>query len=86
MKKYTEIVTIERVATVGCSCYGNPTKEVCFTDSNGNYCYGKTASNASIAYALGYYCSGRKFEITYHYTAKGNLIIDYGKEVSSDVK
>ena len=81
MKKYVEIVTIENVEIVRCSCYGNPTRNVCFTDSNGNYCYGRTASNASIGYALSSYSKGEKWEINYHFTAKGKLIIDYGKEV-----
>lgn len=68
---------------LNCSMYGNPKRGLTLIDNNGGYYTAKTATNASVAYLLGYYSIGRKYSFSYHYTKKGNMIIDYGQAVKA---
>ena len=69
------------------SSYGNPSYWISFSDSEGHYCRGYTASNSSAGYtASNYkYCQvDQVIYIKYHFTKKGNCIIDSIKHNSPD--
>lgn len=85
MKKFTKIVKINWVEPKNVSSYGNPSKFVNFVDEEDNYYTGYTASNAQCGYGATNFVN-KKCEITAHYTQKGNLIIDYIKEIKGSVK
>lgn len=57
------------------SYYGNPSYWVTFVH-NGDLITGYTANNAACGYGCSNY-NGKLCAITYHYTRKGNVIIDY---------
>ena len=80
MKNFKTRAVITKLRKGNNSYYGNPSWFVYFTDCNGFTHYAKTASNASCAYRLGDYCTGKEFEISYHITNNGNMIIDYIEE------
>ena len=63
------------------SFYGNPSYWVEFTSTkDGRQFRGYTASNAQCGYIVSDLV-GKKCSIEYHFTRKGNLIIDTMKEV-----
>lgn len=57
------------------SIYGNPRFYGEFTSDSGAVLAGKTASNAMCAYAF-LNQKDKKRKVNYHYTRKGNVIID----------
>lgn len=82
MRQYREILTVLHVEHLKPSMYGNP-KQALLLDYHGVYRFkGVTATNA----VCGYYQfkTGEKYRFTYHYTAKGNVIIDYFEEVKNN--
>lgn len=76
MKKTVKILGSEYL---NCSCYGNPRKRIVWEDENGNVEFATTALNAMCGYLT--YGKGARFDITYHYTRKGNAVVDYAEEV-----
>lgn len=77
MRKLLEaVVVVEKIEEVNRSVNGNPAYFV-----TTNLFAGRTASDASCAYALGLHSIGRVYKAKYHYTEKGNLIIDYFDEM-----
>ena len=83
-KQDTKIFTVCDCWGLNCSQYGNPKKGLTLIDGDGEYYHAKTATDASIGYLLGYYSKGKKYELKYHYTNSGNMIIDYGKEIKEN--
>jgi hypothetical protein len=78
MKAITKKCKIHSVHYKNTSYYGNPCYNVYFEDSEGNMYYGRTATNALCAYKISSYrYYGAECELVYHYTRKGNLIIDF---------
>ena len=59
------------------SYYGNPKYRVSFEDEEGNYYRGETANNAACAYGINNGKYTKSATIKFHYTRKGNLIVDY---------
>ena len=57
------------------SIYGNPRFYGEFTSDSGDVLAGKTASDAACAYAF-LNQKDKKRKVNYHYTRKGNVIID----------
>lgn len=57
------------------SYYGNPRYYAHFSNDSGEELEGKTASNAACAYGFLNYITHPR-TVTYHYTRKGNVIID----------
>lgn len=80
MKKEKAQATVTKIERLKNSVYGNPAWQVWF-ETESDLFAGRTAPNSISAYAIGSYSVGRNYEITYHYTAKGNLHIDYVKEI-----
>ena len=62
------------------SLYGNPSYWVEFTSKDGRQFRGHTASNAQCGY-IASDLVGKEVVIEYHFTRKGNLIIDTMEEV-----
>lgn len=80
MTKQKATATIKAVEYYNCTAYGNPSKLVAF-DVNGVCKIGRTAPNSSAGYVFCSYSIGRDYEITYHHTKSGKLLIDYAKEI-----
>lgn len=77
MKKLFEaVVVVEKIERLNSSVNGNPAYFI-----TTNLLSGRTASDASCAYGLGWHSVGRVYKARYHYTKKGNLIIDYFDEM-----
>lgn len=72
MKKYDEILNVEKVEFKCLSYYGNPSYWLHFEDGRVGY----TASNAACGYGARNH-EGKKARVRYHYTARGSMIIDY---------
>lgn len=71
--KQFEILSIKRGNN---SYYGNPSYFVGLADAENNFYYAKTKSNAAIGYSLPNFKTGDTVNITYHFTANGNMILD----------
>lgn len=76
MKYITTAVTITAKEFKNTSVNGNPSFYVWFEDENGNTFFGYTANDAACGYGVGNYIN-KRCNITFHYTRKGSLIIDY---------
>lgn len=80
MKKEKVKATVTKIERLKNSIYGNPAWQVWF-ETESDLFTGRTMSDSSAGYVLSSWSVGRNYEITYHYTAKGNLHIDYVKEI-----
>ena len=78
-KKFNATVFVKGVDRKCTSIYGNPSYWVTFEVDDNEY-KGFTASNAQCGYGVRDLV-GKKCVIGYHYTKKGNIIIDNMKEV-----
>lgn len=79
-KQIRTAATITATEYKNTSFYGNPSRWVWFTDSEGVQHFGHTASNAACGYGVTNYLN-RPAEIVYHYTRRGTLIIDFIKDL-----
>jgi len=75
-RKHYFIGKLDYYARLSASSYGNPRYFAHFTNERGEELEGKTASNAACAYGFLNDITQLR-SITYHYTRKGNVIIDY---------
>lgn len=73
----TKIFIVKHIQRLNNSYYGNPRYEIVLMDNKYNYYIAKTGSDISSAYGVGNYMLNNQYEITYHFTTKGNMIIDY---------
>jgi hypothetical protein len=80
MKKEKTVAIITHIERLKNSAYGNPAWRVWFSNDFELFA-GRTAPNSSAGYTFSSWSVGREYEITYHYTASGNLYIDYAKEI-----
>jgi hypothetical protein len=80
MKKEKVVAIITHIERLNNSVYGNPSWRVWFSNESDLFA-GRTAPNSSAGYTLSSWSIGRKYEITYHYTASGKLYVDYAKEI-----
>lgn len=76
MKRYTFTGTISEYRRLKLSVNGNPAYWATFVNDEGETLTGRTASDAMCAYGFLNW-SLRPRTITYHITAKGNVIFDY---------
>lgn len=76
MKRLTFTGIIENYRRLPLSVNGNPAYWATFVDSEGNTLTGRTASDAMCAYGFLNW-QEKPRTITYHITAKGNVIFDY---------
>ena len=76
MKRNTFTGIIENYRRLPLSVNGNPAYWATFVDSEGNTLTGRTASDAMCAYGFLNWQEKTR-TITYHITAKGNVIFDY---------
>lgn len=74
-KKINAVVKVQTIKYKSTSYYGNPSYWVTFVH-DGDLIIGYTANNAACGYGCSNY-NGKMCAITYHYTRKGNVIIDY---------
>ena len=81
-KRFNATVLVTDVSRKCTSCYGNPSYWVKVASTDGRQFKGHTASNAQCGYIVSDLV-GKKCKIGYHYTRKGNLIIDTMEEVAS---
>ena len=68
------------ITRTGHSYYGNPHHYLILQDINGNIYEARTATNADCGYGIRNKGTGENagiWEITYHYTKTGSMIIDY---------
>lgn len=64
------------------SFYGNPKYFVTFKNNEtGEILRGETANNAACAYGINNSCYKTSCNIAYHVTRKGNIIVDYLREI-----
>lgn len=74
------IATVTKTEYKNTSFYGNPSRWVWFTDSEGCEHYGHTATDAACGYGVTNFLY-RPAEIVYHHTKKGTLIIEFINEI-----
>ena len=80
MKTNTVTAKVKRGIEKGYSFYGNPHYELILESPTGTEMRCETAVNGSIGYGLTNYLN--KYGIfTYHETAKGNIILDFAKDI-----
>ena len=79
-KRFNATVLVTKVSRKCNSIYGNPSYWVEFALKDGREFRGYTASDAQCGYIASNLVD-RKCEIGYHYSSKGNLIIDTMQEV-----
>lgn len=73
IKAVVKVITCSYKST---SFYGNPSYWVLF-EYNGEKIKGYTASDASCGYGCTNFNGGKECEISFHYTKKGNVIINH---------
>ena len=76
MKRYTFTGTIDNYRRLNLSVNGNPAYWAIFVNDDGETLTGRTASDAMCAYGFLNW-QEKPRTVTYHYTAKGNVIFDY---------
>ena len=80
MKTNTVTAKVKQVIKEGHSFYGNPHYMRILETPTGTEMQCKTAVNGSIGYGLTNYLN-RYGIFTYHETAKGNIILDFAKDI-----
>ena len=71
---------ILRITRTGYSYYGNPHHYLIMQDINGNIYEARTATNADCGYGIRNKGIGENagfWDIAYHYTKKGTMMVDY---------
>ena len=79
-EKTIKVLDYERLNN---SYYGNPCYYLFMETTEGDFLRGKTATNSAAGYSdFSYFkYQGTHLKIKFHYTKKGNLIIDYIERV-----
>ena len=80
MKSNTITAKVKRIIKKGYSFYGNPHYTLVLATLSGTEIQFKTAVNGSIGYGLTNY-QNKYGLFTYHETAKGNIILDFAKDI-----
>lgn len=78
MKTFTKQFKITRITRLYNSCSGGPRYEVKLENGSESY-VAKTGSDYAVGYFISYSWEGRMAMIKYHFTKKGNMIIDDAK-------
>jgi len=84
VKNLKAIGSITAIKRLNNSVWGNPRFELeLYFPSWGKFVFAKTASDAAAGYTIHSGIKNKPVEVTCHYTAKGNCIITYIKEMEA---
>lgn len=86
MERYTGIFTILALERGKSSYYGNPSWRIAVEPREGGFRrIAKTAPNIAFSYFICHSHIGEEFVLRYHFTKKGEMIIERGDKLKREV-